>query len=124
MKRYIRSSSYIKASTKEWTSGDFEELKDYASDYGYKLNVSKGEIPKLMFTAKQKDYPKIEVETIDSGSGTFVFSTTVKFKDIEMSEDMFYDDVKSILQEWADKTGELVTKIQTFIYDPSISTVE
>ena len=113
MKRYIKASS-------EWSSGDLEEIKRIASDYGYNLNYSKGTMPKLMLTAKDTRYPKIEVETIDAGSGTFVFRTDIRFKDIENDEDSFPDDTKTILRDWARDAGGLVEEIQTFVYDPSI----
>lgn len=113
LKRYIKASS-------EWSSGDLEEIKDAASRFGYNLSYSKGGVPKLMLTAKDTRYPKIEVETIDAGSGKFVFMTSIRFKDIVNDENSYPDDTKSILKDWARDVGGLVEEIQTFVYDPSI----
>ena len=119
MKRYIKSSQSIMAA-RRWYDSSFDSLIEDANRYGYILKVSADEKPKMMVTAKDRNYPRIDVETIDIGSGQCEFSVKVSFSDIEDGDTDNYDSVEYILQQWADNTGKLVTLIRSFVYDPDV----
>ena len=119
MKKYIRSSKSIMAA-RRWYDSSFDSLIEDADRYGYILKVSDSDKPKMMITAKDRNYPRIDVETIDIGSGQCEFSVKVSFNDIKDEDSDNYDSVEYILEQWAENTGKLVTLIRSFVYDSSI----